>query len=311
MKFDAKPRFFDYVRKLQDDITSTLEALDGRAEFREDTWERPDGGGGWSRVLEGGAVFEKAGVNVSAVHGPVPEILRKEVPESAVSFYATGISLVIHPVNPMVPTTHANYRYFQVVDASGSVVDQWFGGGADLTPYYLFEEDAVHFHQVQKAACDTAHPTFYPRFKQWCDDYFWNHHRGEGRGIGGIFYDHLRPGEVLDGPDLEAFARKAGAAFLRAYAPIVERRMNTPYTEQQKYWQELRRGRYVEFNLIHDRGTLFGLKTGGRIESILMSLPPKVRWDYDVTPSPGSPEAELVAVLKSPKNWLRTVKIDA
>lgn len=304
MTFNAKPRFFEFVRALQADITQSLEAIDGEGRFVEDTWERPGGGGGWSRVLEGGAVFEKAGVNVSAVHGPVPEILRKEVPESAVSFYATGVSLVIHPNSPMVPTTHANYRYFQVVDAEGNVVDQWFGGGADLTPYYLFEEDAVHFHQMQKDACDSAHPEFYDRFKSWCDTYFWNAHRNEARGIGGIFYDHLRPGEDLSGEALEAFANQAGAAFLKAYVPIVKRRKDLPFTPEQKHWQELRRGRYAEFNLIHDRGTLFGLKTSGRIESILMSLPPTVRWEYNKHPLAGTPEAALVEVLQHPKNWL-------
>ena len=302
--FAPKQRFFSFVRTLQNEICHRLERLDGQGTFQEDHWEREAGGEGWSRVLSNGQVFEKAGVNVSEVYGPVPEVLKGTIPDEAHEFYATGVSLVIHPVSPLVPTTHANFRYFEVVDREGTIVDQWFGGGADLTPYYLDRSDATHFHQVLKAACDPHHDDFYPKFKVWCDSYFHNSHRKEHRGIGGLFFDHLRPGEDLDGPALEAFVKDAGRAFLPAYVPIVEKHMHSAYEPHQKVWQEIRRGRYVEFNLIHDRGTLFGLKTGGRIESILMSLPPTVRWEYNHIPEEGTPEADLLEVVKHPQNWI-------
>ncbi len=301
---DVQQTFENYIHRLQDEICAKLEEADGKAHFLEDKWERADGGGGRTRVLSGGKVFEKAGVNTSVVYGLLPDILKKEVPAQARRFYACGISLVIHPFNPMVPTTHANYRYFMVMDEVGNKVDEWFGGGADLTPYYLFEEDAHHFHQEQKKACDTLSPVTYDRFKEWCDTYFYNSHREEGRGIGGIFYDHLRPGSIPEATTLLNFAMSAGNAFLPAYLPIVEKRKILPFTSEQKHWQEIRRGRYVEFNLIHDRGTLFGLKSGGRTESILMSLPPTVCWEYRHEPEPGSEEAKLIEALVSPKNWL-------
>lgn len=303
----TKDQFFNLVRNLQSSICEGLENFEPEARFIEDTWERPGGGGGWSRVLSGGSTFEKAGVNVSKVFGELPEVLRDSVPEDATSFFATGVSLVIHPVNPMVPTTHANYRYFEVTNDAGEVVDQWFGGGADLTPYYFFENDARHFHLALKEACDKHDDEFYPSYKVWCDKYFYNSHRKEHRGIGGIFFDHLRPNDKLSVEALMEFMLDAGNSFLNAYVPIVARRINLPYTPEQKEWQEIRRGRYVEFNLIHDRGTLFGLKTGGRIESILMSLPPTVRWEYNHHPEEGTAEAELVEVLKHPKNWLEYV----
>ena len=302
MEFTPKKRFFTFIRNLQNEICDALVSFEPHETFIEDRWEREAGGGGWSRVLKG-TTFEKAGVNVSEVHGPVPEVLKGSIAESAKDFYATGISLVIHPVNPMVPTTHANFRYFEVTDKNGDIVDQWFGGGADLTPYYLFQEDASHFHQTLKQACDKHHKDFYQEFKPWCGRYFFNSHRNEHRGIGGVFYDHLRPEEKLLGEKLEAFQQEIASSFLHAYIPIVERRMRLDYTTIQKKWQEIRRGRYVEFNLIHDRGTLFGLKTGGRIESIFMSLPPKVRWEYNHHPEKGTPEADLIEALETPKNW--------
>ena len=302
MEFTAKNRFFTFIRGLQNEICQVIESFEPEAKFIEDCWKREAGGGGWSRVLTG-QVFEKAGVNVSEVHGPVPEVLKGIVPESANEFYATGISLVIHPVNPMVPTTHSNYRYFEVTDKNGEIVDQWFGGGADLTPYYLFLEDAAHFHQTLKQACDNHHKDFYQEFKPWCDRYFFNSHRNEHRGIGGVFFDHLRPEEKLSGEALEAFQKEIASSFILAYIPIVKKRLYLSYTPSQKEWQEIRRGRYVEFNLIHDRGTLFGLKTGGRIESIFMSLPPTVRWEYNHHPQEGTPEAQLIEVLETPQNW--------
>ena len=302
MEFAPKKRFFTFIRDLQNEICKALESFEPRAKFIEDRWEREAGGGGWSRVITG-QVFEKAGVNVSEVYGPVPEILKSTIPGSAKDFYATGISLVIHPTNPMVPTTHANFRYFEVVNKAGRIVDQWFGGGADLTPYYLFDEDAAHFHRTLKQACDNHHNDFYSEFKPWCDRYFFNSHRSEHRGIGGVFYDHLRPDEKLVGVALEAFQQEIASSFIQAYIPIVENRQSLDYTAAQKEWQEIRRGRYVEFNLIHDRGTLFGLKTGGRIESIFMSLPPTVRWEYNHSPQEGTAEAKLIQALTTPKNW--------
>ena len=300
-----KESFTRYVRTLQDEICHALEALDGKAVFIEDQWDRDGGGGGWTRIMDGGRLFEKAGVNVSAVYGVTPEVIKDQVPESATEFYATGISLVIHPINPMIPTVHANFRFFQLMDKEGNIVDGWFGGGSDLTPYYLFEEDAVHFHQTLMDACDRHDPSHYPKFKDWCDRYFRNHHRKEQRGIGGLFFDHLRlSDDIKVNVAHQAFVEDAGNAFLPAYLPIVEQRQSMPYTAEQKRWQEIRRGRYVEFNLIHDRGTLFGLKSNGRIESIFMSLPPTVRWAYDLHPEAGSPEAKLMDVLYQPKAWV-------
>lgn len=283
-----------FVTELQNRICEGLERAEGSARFREDRWERPGGGGGKTRVLEGGALFEKAGVNSSEVFGELEEAFAKRLQGSGRTFYATGISLVLHPRNPFVPTVHANYRYIVQGDRA------WFGGGADLTPYYLFEEDARHFHQTLKDACDRNDPAYYPRFKESCDRYFFIRHRGESRGVGGIFFENL-------GGDLRRelqLVRDCGAAFLPSYLPIVERRRDLVFGAEHRRWQELRRGRYVEFNLLYDRGTTFGLETNGRVESILMSLPPEVRWAYDVKPVPGSDEARLLEVLKSPVDWL-------
>lgn len=299
-----KEKFYQYIQQLQDKITSKLQAIDGTARFQEDAWERPEGGGGRTRVIENGAVFEKGGVNISAVHGALPETMQKMFQVGDVDFFACGLSLVIHPKSPMVPTVHANWRYFEMYDKTGTKVGSWFGGGQDLTPYYLFEEDARHFHEVCKKACDAHSPEFYPRYKKLCDEYFWNSHRSEARGIGGLFFDHLQESPERSMEDWYNFVTGVGDSFLDAYAPIVERTKNLPYTPQHRTWQEIRRGRYVEFNLVHDKGTLFGLKTNGRIESILMSLPPHVQWIYDHQPQKGSEEERLTEILKQPVDWV-------
>ncbi len=299
-----KEEFTEFIRSLQDEICKALEEIDGKARFVEDHWERPGGGGGRSRVISNGNIFEKGGVSTSLVHGKMPEALKKNMKTDGESFFACGISLVIHPENPFVPTTHANYRYFEMYNNKDERIDHWFGGGADLTPYYLFEEDAVHFHQTQKTAADRHGEDLYPKFKKQCDDYFRNHHRNEGRGIGGTFFDYLRPDRNRSARDWMGFDIDMGKAFLPSFLPIVEKRVNTPWGEENRYWQEIRRGRYVEFNLVHDRGTLFGLKTNGRTESILMSLPPRVRWDYNHQPKPGTEEEKLIKVLQKPKDWI-------
>ncbi|WP_375768313.1 oxygen-dependent coproporphyrinogen oxidase [Archangium gephyra] len=288
-----KERMVEFIHGLQDDICGALEQMDGKARFREDPWQRPGGGGGRSRVLEDGAVLEKGGVSTSVVFGELEEAFAKKLQGEGRTFWAGGISLVLHPRNPHAPTVHANYRF---IHQGGKA---WFGGGADLTPHYLYDEDAVHFHRVHKEACDRHDPAYYPRFKETCDKYFYLRHREESRGVGGIFFENL-------GGDLErefALVRDAGRAFLPAYLPILERRKDLPFTEAQRFWQEVRRGRYVEFNLVWDRGTTFGLETKGRTESILMSLPPQVRWRYDHHPAPGSEEARLVEVLRNPRDW--------
>lgn len=299
-----REQFHAHICELQDSICVALEAIDGSARFHEDTWRRDGGGGGVSRVIANGAVFEKGGVNVSAVHGILPAGALGAIANAGAPFFACGISLVLHPVNPHVPTVHMNCRLFELYDATGVVTDRWFGGGADLTPYYLYEGDVMHFHQVLKAACDRTDVELYPRFKHNCDEYFVNKHRGhEARGVGGIFFDYLREDDKRTADDWLAFVYACGDAFLPAYAPIVERRHQLPFGRREIDWQEIRRGRYVEFNLVHDRGTLFGLRTGGRIESILMSLPPRAQWRYDYAPEPGSPEARLVEHL-GPRDWL-------
>jgi len=300
-----KKRFSTYIDQLQDRICSALEEIDGAARFQIDNWERPGGGGGQSRVLENGAVFEKGGVNVSKVYGQLPEPMKAYLKVEQVDFFACGISLVIHPKSPLVPTVHANFRYFELYDNNKKVVDQWFGGGIDLTPYYLFDEDVVHFHQQCKSVCDAHDPAFYQTFKDKCDRYFWNTHRNEARGVGGLFFDYCRASDERSLEQWFDFVTAAGDAFLDCYTPIVNKRKHLPFGPEQRNWQELRRGRYVEFNLIHDKGTLFGLKTQGRIESILMSLPPAVQWKYNVSPAAGSEEERLVRVLQKPINWIK------
>lgn len=293
-----------FILDLQNEICSGLEAADGKAKFAEDEWVRPEGGGGKTRTITNGNVFEKGGVNTSAVHGKVTDVMRAQLQIDADSWFACGLSMVIHPMNPYVPTTHANWRYFELYDKEVNVQDRWFGGGADLTPYYLFKEDAKHFHTTLMNAIKPFGEDIYPKYKAQCDEYFVNRHRdNEARGIGGVFYDHIRVTDAFPEEKLFAFQEANGRAFLPAYLPIVARRKDMPYGEREKEWQEIRRGRYVEFNLIHDRGTIFGLKTNGRTESILMSLPPTVRWEYNHQPEPGSKEAELVEYLR-PQDWV-------
>lgn len=305
-----KDKFYQYIQDLQDSITSKLEFIDGKAEFQEDLWQREEGGGGRTRVIENGNVFEKGGVNISSVHGKLPDSMQAYFGVKDANFYACGLSLVLHPKNPMVPTVHANWRFFEMYDQEGNMVDTWFGGGQDLTPYYLFDEDAIHFHAICKASCDKHNPEFYPKYKARCDEYFYNTHRSEGRGIGGLFFDYCKATDEMSMRDWFDFVTDVGNSFLDAYVPIVEKRKELPYTKEQRDWQEIRRGRYVEFNLVHDKGTLFGLKTNGRIESILMSLPPHVQWVYDHNPEEGSEEERLIKVLQHPKNWASLVEID-
>jgi coproporphyrinogen III oxidase len=306
--FDIRREMTDLVFGVQDEIVRALSELDG-GEFGDDRWEREGGGGGRSRVLQEGTIFEKAGVGVSVVEGELSEEAARQMGGGAhvedLSFWATGVSLVIHPRNPMAPTVHANYRYFERGKVEPGQAREpgswWFGGGSDLTPAYLFEEDAEHFHRVHKDACDSYDESFYPRFKTWCDEYFYIPHRKEGRGVGGIFFDNLHePGTI---EELFGFVSGCAHSFLPAYLPIIERRKDMEFGEAERRWQQMRRGRYVEFNLVEDRGTKFGLRTGGRIESILMSLPLTARWEYDHEPEAGSREAALVEVLKKPREW--------
>ncbi|HBH73759.1 MAG TPA: oxygen-dependent coproporphyrinogen oxidase [Synechococcales bacterium UBA10510] len=319
---DSRARAKALLMGLQDSMCAGLERLDGIGRFQEESWERPEGGGGRSRVLKQGRIFEQGGVNFSEVEGDQlpPSILSQRPEAKGHRWFATGTSMVLHPRNPYIPTIHLNYRYFE----AGPV--WWFGGGADLTPYYPFLEDAQHFHRTIKAACDSVNPLYYQVFKPWCDEYFYLKHRGETRGVGGIFYDYQDPSGVLyrgqdpQGPAAAAgqalgqvshgweqlfqLASACGNAFLPAYTPIVEKRQFTPFGTRERDFQLYRRGRYVEFNLVFDRGTIFGLQTNGRTESILMSLPPLVRWDYGYVPAAGSREALLTELFTRPQNWL-------
>jgi coproporphyrinogen III oxidase len=321
---DSRDRVSQFLKKLQDEICQGLEQLDEAATFQQDAWEREEGGGGRSRVMKDGAVFEQGGVNFSEVWGKTlpPSILAQRPEAAGHGFYATGTSMVLHPRNPYIPTVHLNYRYFE----AGPV--WWFGGGLDLTPYYPFTEDVIHLHRTLKEACDRHHSEYYPAFKHWCDEYFYLKHRNETRGVGGIFFDYQdgRATKLYHGPDpqgkaaayseavgtipprswesLFAFVQDCGRAFLPAYVPIAERRKDTAYGDRERQFQLYRRGRYVEFNLVYDRGTIFGLQTNGRTESILMSLPPLVRWEYDYHPEPNTPEAQLYEVFLKPQDWL-------
>ncbi|HWB26522.1 MAG TPA: oxygen-dependent coproporphyrinogen oxidase [Chitinophagaceae bacterium] len=304
---EFRNKWIGYIYDLQNRICGALEELDGKAVFAEDEWQRGQdgkGGGGLTRVIADGNVFEKGGVNTSVVYGHVTDVMRRQLKLDGNTWFACGLSLVIHPLNPYVPTVHANWRYFELYDEAGNVCDRWFGGGTDLTPYYLFEEDAGHFHGTLKNTLAPFGDYLYPTYKKWCDEYFTNTHRAnEMRGIGGIFYDHLRPADEADAERLLSFQQANGNAFLAAYLPIVTRRKDTPFGEGETEWQEIRRGRYVEFNLVHDRGTLFGLKTNGRTESILMSLPPRARWYYNYQPAAGSEEDKLLQACLQPREW--------
>ena len=319
---DSRQRVKQFVQELQDSICQGLEALDGKAQFREDLWERPEGGEGRTRVIQDGGVFEQGGVNFSEVWGETlpPSILTQRPEAAGHSFYATGTSMVLHPRNPYVPTVHLNYRYFE----AGPI--WWFGGGVDLTPYYPFVQDVIHFHQTLKKTCDAHHPEYYPAFKHWCDEYFYLKHRQEARGVGGLFFDYqdqsgkLYCGHQADGvaarysqqvgpvarnwEDLFAFVQSCGHSFLPAYIPIAEQRQEMVYGDRERDFQLYRRGRYVEFNLVYDRGTIFGLQTNGRSESILMSMPPLVRWQYAYQPEPGTPEAGLTEIFLKPQDWI-------
>jgi coproporphyrinogen III oxidase len=305
---EFREEWINFIYNLQNNICRSLETIDGKGKFKEDVWQRkPDGsgGGGKTKVISNGNIFEKGGVNTSVVYGNVTPQMRKSLQIDGEKWFACGLSLVIHPSNPFVPTVHCNYRYFELYDKDEDLCDQWFGGGTDLTPYYLFEEDAKHFHQTYKDVCDGFDEKFYPSFKKICDDYFVNTHRNnERRGIGGIFYDHQKIDEKHDLNFWFDFSKTCGNAFIDAYIPIAEKRKNIVFTNANKYWQEIRRGRYVEFNLVHDRGTLFGLKTNGRTESILMSLPPTVRFEYDYQPEKNSEEEKLLQVCLHPKDWV-------
>jgi coproporphyrinogen III oxidase len=284
----------DYFKGLQDRICAELEKIDGAENFREDSWQREGGGGGRTRVIADGDVFEKGGVNFSEVFGEMSPEFAKQIPGDGTQFTATGISLVLHPRNPLVPTVHANFRF---LTKGGK---WWFGGGGDLTPYYPFKDDVVHFHRTWRDVCNRHKDVAdYAKMKKDCDEYFLLHHRQEARGVGGIFFDYLDG----DFDKIFAFVRDAGDAFLPAYGPIAQKRKLRPYTSKQREFQEFRRGRYIEFNLLYDRGTLFGLKTGGRVESILMSLPPVVRYIYDCHYEPGTPEAELTNYWLKPRDW--------
>ncbi len=319
---DSRQRVGSFLKGLQDSICEGLEQLDGGKSFHEDSWEREEGGGGRSRVIKAGNLLEQGGVNFSEVWGKdLPPSILVQRPEAAGhGFYATGTSMVLHPHSPYIPTVHLNYRYFE----AGPV--WWFGGGIDLTPYYPFLEDVKHFHQTLKTACDLHHPEYYPTFKRWCDEYFYLKHRQETRGVGGIFFDYQDGASKLyQGPDptgaaaassesvgplsrswedIFAFVQDCGNAFLPAYVPIAERRRDTAWGEQERDFQLYRRGRYVEFNLVYDRGTIFGLQTKGRIESVLMSLPPMVRWEYGYAPESNTPEAQLYETFLKPQDWL-------
>lgn len=302
---DVRPRVAAKFKEIQAHICQALTEADGSGRFHSDIWNRVDvsgnpGGGGDTRVLADGAVFEKAGVNFSEVFGHLPSEFAQRfgLPAEQTPFYATGVSLVIHPANPMVPTTHSNWRYFEAGEM------WWFGGGSDLTPYLLFEEDAKHFHLALKSVCDKHDPSYYSRFKKWCDDYFYLSHRSEHRGIGGIFFDHIGKNDGADSEKIFSFVTELGMAFPDCYVPIVKRTAEKPFTPEDRQYQLQRRGRYVEFNLLYDRGTQFGLSTGGRVESILMSLPPIVRWDYNQNWDGNERYAPLLDVVRHPREWV-------
>ena len=286
-------------KRIQDEICAGLELEDGGATFQEDLWSHQHGGGGRTRVIQHGHFIEKGGVNFSAVEGKLPEFMRERLGGAATSFFATGVSIVIHPFSPLVPIIHSNIRYFEA-----NTGECWFGGGIDLTPIYVEPSQASAFHQVLKATCDQFDSVYYKEFKRWADDYFFIQHRQETRGIGGVFFDYLKPNDSKNKQDLFEFVQAIGRSFLRAYLPIVSVNKALAFTDDQKKWQLIRRGRYVEFNLVYDRGTRFGLETSGRIESILMSLPEHASWIYNHQPQPGSPEEKTLLQLKKGIEWV-------
>ena len=292
----------DY-QKIQDEICDALETLDGKAFFEQELWEREGGGGGRTRVIQNGSILEKGGVNFSAVHGKLPVNMQKALKVDNDDFFATGVSIVIHPNHPLVPIIHMNIRYFEMPSENGDPI-RWFGGGIDLTPHYVFDEDAKFFHGYLKNTCNQYSDAFYPRFKQWADDYFFIKHRDETRGIGGIFYDRLTATDELSWDDIFAFSKSVGRSFAPIYTELVNRNRNKSFTEANQEWQYLRRSRYAEFNLVYDAGTKFGLETNGRIESILMSLPPTAKWFYNYQPDQGSEEERTLSLLKKGVNWI-------
>ncbi|SMO45331.1 oxygen-dependent coproporphyrinogen oxidase [Solitalea koreensis] len=295
----TKEEITDWLRALQDDICTTLEKTDGKGMFEEEVWEREGGGGGRTRILQNGNILEKGGVNFSAVHGELPEAIQRSFKVDKTDFFATGVSIVIHPNHPLVPIIHMNVRYFEM-----GTGQKWFGGGIDLTPHYVNEDDARFFHQTLKNTCDQHHADYYSSFKKWADDYFFIKHREETRGVGGIFFDRLGETEQFTLADRWEFVKSVGEAFAKIYVPLIEKNRTKAFTQEQKNWQYLRRSRYVEFNLVYDSGTKFGLETNGRIESILMSLPPQANWAYNYKPRAGSQEEKTLSLLKKNINWV-------
>jgi coproporphyrinogen III oxidase len=291
-------------QQIQNEICAGLEQLDGKEHFVEEQWQREGGGGGKSRVIQNGAIIEKGGVNFSAVHGQLPETIKNALKVEQQDFFATGVSIVIHPNHPMVPIIHMNIRYFEMEPASGKPPVKWFGGGIDLTPHYVIEDDARFFHAKLKEVCDDFSPEAYHRFKVWADDYFYIKHRHETRGIGGIFFDRLTATDEHPWEDIFTFSKAVGRSFLPIYTELVNRNRDKTFTEAQQEWQYQRRSRYAEFNLVYDAGTKFGLETNGRIESILMSLPPQARWLYNYQAQPGSEEEKTLNLLKKGINWV-------
>lgn len=290
---------------IQDEICAALEALDGKGIFEEEKWEREGGGGGRTRIIQNGNIFEKGGVNFSAVHGHLPDSMQKALKVERDDFFATGVSIVIHPNHPLVPIIHMNIRYFEMPASSeGEQPVRWFGGGIDLTPHYVIEEDAQYFHNSLKTVCDKFNHEFYQRFKLWADDYFFIKHRNETRGIGGIFYDRLMATNELTWETIFEFSKALGRSFIPVYSELVNRHAQESFTEDQQQWQYQRRSRYTEFNLVYDAGTRFGLETNGRIESILMSLPPTAKWLYNYQPKPGSEEEKTLSLLKKGISWV-------
>lgn len=291
-------------QQIQDEICAGLEIADGVGKFEEEKWQREGGGGGRTRILQNGSVIEKGGVNFSAVHGKLPDNVKKVFRVIEDDFFATGVSIVIHPNHPWIPIIHMNIRYFEMIGESGKEM-RWFGGGIDLTPHYVLDEDARFFHQELKSTCDRFQPEFYSKFKKWADDYFFIKHRNETRGIGGIFYDRLNPKSTgLEWEDIFEFSKAVGRTFLPIYSELIQRNRNKVFTDEHKLWQFQRRSRYVEFNLVYDAGTKFGLETNGRVESILMSLPPQANWIYDFSASSGSEEEKTLNLLKKEINWI-------